>query len=297
MPDSKRARETSLTPRLEQKLILTKTEKFYLNILSTPFHLLKEKYLPVMEVEEYVVAYSEDLHQVLVGLLPFLGLSDNDEKIAEYIIYNIDSRGKVRIAAEEIAENFGIDISHAQELIELLLTEFSEEISQNTGGQFNEYIEPDVIITPEKVEVLRIEVKDPIIMKALEMRAETLYKICEEIRKVNEYFLRGYRRYPQILTMRHLSKTIDLHTSTISRAVKGKYASTPVGTLPLRLFFGKIINPQIIKSEIKRLLEIDNTLTDAHLALILKSEGINISRRTVNKYRKQVSTATKEGKA
>ncbi|XEY11852.1 RNA polymerase subunit sigma-54 [Fervidobacterium pennivorans subsp. shakshaketiis] len=236
MPDSKR-NNSSQNPRLEQKLLLTKTERFYLTILELPYHILREKYLPVVEIDDTYHAYSEDLHEVLIKLLAYLGLSDQEEKVAEYIIYNIDSAGKLRITPQELAEKFNIEVQQAKELIDLIFTEFAEEIQQHTVNENLMYIEPDIIMTPEKVEVRKIEVKDPIITRALQMREETLLKICEEIRKVNEYFLRGYRKYPQIFTMRYMARLLGVHVSTISRAVRNKYISTPLGILPLRFFF------------------------------------------------------------
>jgi RNA polymerase sigma-54 factor len=289
MPNSKR-NNNSQTPRLEQKLLLTKTERFYLNILELPYHILREKYLPVVEIDDTYHPYSEDLHEVLVKLLPYLGLTDQEEKVAEYIIYNIDSSGKLRITPLELAEKFNIQVQQAKELIDLIFTEFAEEIQQNTVNENLMYIEPDIIMTPEKVEVRKIEVKDPIIAKALQMREETLFRICEEIRKVNEYFLRGYRKYPQIFTMRYMARLLGVHVSTISRAVRNKHVSTPLGILPLRFFFGRILNKKIVLQEIEKLLKLDSELTDAHITLVLKSAGIQISRRTVNKYRRMLET-------
>jgi len=289
MPDSKRTNSNqSLTPKLEQKLLLTKKEKTYLSILETPFYLLKAKYLPVTDVKDDYYAHNEDLHEVLIRLLPFLGLSDEEEEIAEYIVYNIDSKGRLRITPEELAEKYNLTLENANKLINLILTEFSEEIAQNSQSDDEYYIEPDAILTPEKVEVRKIEVKDPIIAKAIQMREETLRKICEEIRKVNEYFLRGYRKYPQVLTMRYIARILGVHVSTISRAVRNKYISTPIGVLPLRMFFGKTLDSKIILQELERILSVDNSIKDSYIALILKSSGIQISRRTVNKYRKMI---------
>ena len=293
MPDSKRNNsEQSLIPKLEQKLLLTKTEKTYLAVLETPFHVLKNKYIPAIDMEDTYYSYNEDLHEVLNKLLPFLGLSDEEEKIAEYIIYNIDSRGKIRVTPDELVQKYSITPENADRLINTILSEFSEEIRQNSQQEEPYYIEPDVILAPDKIEVRKIEVKDPVIAKALQMREETIFKICEEVRKVNEYFLRGYRKYPQLLTMRYIAKLLGLHVSTISRAVRNKYASTPFGVLPLRFFFGKTLNKRIILEELQKILSIDESITDSYIALVLKSMGINISRRTVNKYRKMIEKKT-----
>ncbi|MFN3329061.1 MAG: RNA polymerase subunit sigma-54, partial [Fervidobacterium pennivorans] len=173
--------------------------------------------------------------------------------------------------------------------------EFSGDIKQYSNNSWEDvqYVIPDVEITAEKVEVRKIEVKDPVVAKAILMREETLRKICELVREANEYFLRGYRKYPQTLTMKYVANILELHISTVSRAIKGKYVNTPIGLLPLRLFFGRIINSELIKKEIIDLLNVDDKLTDQQLTLLLNSMGLNISRRTVNKYRNEIK---KKGK-
>lgn len=285
-------------PKIEQKLILTSIEKIYLKVLEAPFSLLMQRYgakEKLVDFENEIYATHEELHEELVKLLPFIGLTDEDEKIAEYVIYNIDSRGFLRIDANELSEEFNISIEKAQEIIDLILNEFSEEIKQYSSNSWEDvqYVIPDVEITAEKVEVRKIEVKDPVIAKAISMREETLRKICELVRKSNEYFLRGYRKYPQTLTMKYVANMLDLHISTVSRAVKGKYVNTPIGLLPLRLFFGRIINSELIKKEIKELLNVDEKLTDEQLTLLLNSMGLTISRRTVNKYRNELKKKEK----
>lgn len=290
MSDSKKFKSAELKPKIEQKLVLTSTERLYLQVLEAPFYLLAQRYPSkeiLIEPDTEYLASSEDLHHELEMLLPFLGLSDEEEKIAEYVIYNIDSKGRLRITPEEISEKFDISIEKAQEIIDTLYREFKEEINQLSDFEEG-YIIPDVTITAEYVEVRKIEVKDPVVSKALAMREETLSKICDLVRKANEYFLKGYRKYPQVLTMRYVAKMLGLNISTISRAVKNKYVSTPKGTLPLRFFFGRVINGQVLKREIEEMLKLDEKLTDNQLTILLKSVGINISRRTVNKYRNMI---------
>ncbi|MEN3042221.1 MAG: RNA polymerase subunit sigma-54 [Fervidobacterium sp.] len=287
MPDSKRAKGNEISSKIQQKLLLTAVEKTYLQVLETPIYILAQRYSSKEYLTEFGEEYftsTKDLHHELEMLLPFLNLTDEQEKIAEYIIYNIDSKGKIRITAQELSDEFGVAVEEAQKLINTIYEEFFQEINQFSHLE-DEYITPDVIMTPEYVEVKKIEVKDPIVSKALALREETLTKICELLRSANEYFLKGYRKYPQLLTMRYVARNIGLSVSTVSRAVKNKYVSTPRGTLLLRQFFGKVISSEILKEEIKELLRLDSKLTDNQLAILLRSIGIDVSRRTVNKYR------------
>jgi len=286
MSDSKRT--DKITQSLEQKLILTRTEKFYLQVLEAPAYLLRERYMDVREINDEIYPSPEDLHTSLEKLVPFLYLSDDDEKIAEYVIYNIDSRGKLRISEEELCEKFGIPFDKASYIIKLVFDKFHDEIDRYSSNDDGMYIFPDATIDVDHVEVRVIEVSDPFVAKALQMREETLYKICRFVREVNEYFLRGYRKYPQIVTMTRVANMLNLNTATISRAVKNKFVNTPRGVLPLRMFFGKGPNKELVMNEIRELLKVDSNLTDHQVMLLLKSVGINISRRTVNKYRNMI---------
>jgi len=293
MPNSKRT--DKIKQSLEQKLILTRTEKFYLQVLEAPAYLLRERYSDVREINDEIYPSSEDLHASLEKLLPFLYLPDEDERIVEYIIYNIDSKGRLRVSEEELCDKFAIPLDKAKSLIKLIFEEFHDEIdhySANDGDSI--YIFPDATIDVDHVEVRRIEVVDPFIAKALQMREETLYKICNFVREINEYFLRGYRKYPQIVTMTHVANILNLNTATISRAVRNKFVNTPRGILPLRMFFGKGPNKLLIINEIRELLKVDGSLTDHQIMLLLRSVGINISRRTVNKYRNMINGENEE---
>ncbi|ODN31482.1 RNA polymerase subunit sigma-54 [Fervidobacterium thailandense] len=255
-------------------------------MLEAPFSLLKERFGITFELNEDIIPTAEDLHITLFRMLPVLNLSDEDEKIAEFVVYNIDSSGRLRITAEEISNIYGIDKSKASKIIQLVMDTFSEEISTLSSSiPFEHYIQPDVFIDLEHVEVRQITVKDPLLQKALEFRNETLLKIAELVRKVNEYFFKGLRKYPQVITMSYAARTLGMSVSTISRAVRDKFASTPRGTLPLRVFFGKGTNKEFVIHEIRDLLAKYPNLTDRELSVLLRSVGLNISRRTVNKYR------------
>lgn len=279
-------------PKIEQKLTFSKTEQFYLRVLEAPFSLLKQRFGVAFELSEDILPSSEDLHSTISKMLPILNLSDEEEKIAEFVVYNIDSRGKLRISARELSEIYGIDESKAKYIIDLVLETFAEEIeSLSYSGTYDDYIQPDVFIYLERVEVRQIEVKDPILQRALEFRNETLFKIAELVRKVNEYFLKGLRKYPQFITMSYTAKALGLSVSTVSRAVRNKFASTPRGTLPLRIFFGRGANKEFIMNEVRDILEKYHNLTDREIAVLLRSIGLNVSRRTVNKYRNMLEKA------
>ena len=102
----------------------------------------------------------------------------------------------------------------------------------------------------------------------------------------------------QPLRMQEIADEVGVHISTVSRAVSGKYAQTPRGTLPLKYFFvggtekqsGGVESQASIKQRIQQLIAEEDPkapLSDDQLAVRLEeTSGIKIARRTVTKYRK-----------
>ncbi len=287
MPD----RKIGIEPRLQQKLILTKREKTYLELLELPTREILERYALKTFDSEYIedtTAYSEDLHEVLDNSLIFLDLDDHQEDMARYIIYNIDSTGRLNLTAEELSEKFEISEQEAEEFIKSILTAFEEEISIYSKQETN-YVVPDIYIFEDKVEVREIQVSDPTIQKAIEKRNETLLKIGQIVLELNRDFLLKKRKYPVTISVREVGRRLGFNPSTISRAIKNKNAQTPLGIFPLRFFFGRVLSPEIIKREIKELLNLKNDITDTEITKILNDTGIKIERRTVTKYRNQMT--------
>jgi RNA polymerase sigma-54 factor len=134
------------------------------------------------------------------------------------------------------------------------------------------------------------------LMKNIGQRNTTLRRIAEELIKINP----DYFSYPDgrltPLTMRHLAEALELHESTIARAVSNKFLFCDRGIVPLKSFFtkgyrtdrGEHISSKTIQDKIKKLIgeESDSSpLSDQELSLLLKQQGITCARRTVAKYR------------
>lgn len=135
------------------------------------------------------------------------------------------------------------------------------------------------------------------LIKSIEERRSTIKKVAEEIVRVQEkFFLKG-KDYLAPLTMREIAGRLELHESTVSRAVAGKYLEFPGGVLPLRSFFavsavksGDMLSGEI-KAELKALILAEDPqkpLSDQKLAALLKEKKMTISRRTVMKYREEL---------
>lgn len=136
------------------------------------------------------------------------------------------------------------------------------------------------------------------IIRSIEQRRATIKKVIESILKFQiDFFLKGERALKP-LTLKDIADDIEMHESTISRATNGKYVQTPRGLFELKYFFTSglessdgDISSTSIKSTLKEIIDGEDTkkpYSDQKLAELLKAQGINISRRTVAKYRDEL---------
>lgn len=133
------------------------------------------------------------------------------------------------------------------------------------------------------------------LIKSLEQRVETLYKVSSAIIKRQETFLNRGMNYLAPLKLKEIAEEIGMHESTISRAVNGKYAATPFGVVELKSFFaGSVsvdqegLSNKTIQMQIKNLIDMEpkgRPLSDDQIVISLKAVGISVARRTVTKYR------------
>ncbi|AKI97189.1 RNA polymerase subunit sigma-54 [Kosmotoga pacifica] len=123
-------------------------------------------------------------------------------------------------------------------------------------------------------------------INALEKRRTILLNIGRELIRKNSAFLLGRTKRLTPLKMTEIAEKNEVVVSTVSRAVKGKYVQTPVGTFPLRYFFGSVQTRQNAMEIMAELLKEKPDLSDSKIARILQQKGIKIARRTVNKYRR-----------
>ncbi|MDR0931402.1 MAG: RNA polymerase factor sigma-54 [Victivallales bacterium] len=137
------------------------------------------------------------------------------------------------------------------------------------------------------------------LMRALELRKSTIVRIAEIIAKTQRDFLEQGVEYLRPLTMRQIGEELNLHETTISRAVANKYVLTGQGIFPLKFFFnagftvenGAELSNRAIMEKIRELIQKESPvkpLSDEQLAKQLKSIGIPVARRTVAKYREAI---------
>ncbi len=135
-----------------------------------------------------------------------------------------------------------------------------------------------------------------------------LFPICERraliLKNITLYltvhmgnYLVGETPYMPPLLLKEMALTLSLSESTITRAVSGKYISTPRGILPLRDLFSlplqEGLSTQKAKVILLELLAKEKNLSDGALSLLMKEKGIPIERRTVAKYRQELGIPAK----
>ena len=137
------------------------------------------------------------------------------------------------------------------------------------------------------------------LLKNIEQRKHTILRVCQAIiRRQRECLELGMDQLKPMM-IKEVAEEVGVHPSTVSRAVANKYAHTPQGVIELRHFFSESVNgPQgssislvTLKRRVKKMIEEEDAtrpLTDEHIAKRLADEGINVTRRTVAKYREDL---------
>lgn len=137
------------------------------------------------------------------------------------------------------------------------------------------------------------------LLKCLEQRRLTLLRVAQAIVEEQAEFFRRGVAYLKPMVLRQIADKLSIHESTVSRATSGKYAQTPWGVFELTFFFPSGFNidgqasasSERVKERIREWVSIEDKsspLSDQKLADNLLAEGIEISRRTVAKYREQL---------
>ena len=138
------------------------------------------------------------------------------------------------------------------------------------------------------------------LMRNIAQRKSTILRTCEVIVRRQQDFLEHGIESLRPMMIKEVAEEIGVHPSTVSRAVANKYAHTPQGVLELRFFFSEGSNgPEgadtpllVLKRKVRKLIEDEDAhrpLTDDQLAAMLQSQGIQLTRRTVAKYREDMN--------
>ncbi len=137
------------------------------------------------------------------------------------------------------------------------------------------------------------------LMKNIEQRKHTILRVCQSILRRQADYLDYGPDHLRPMMIKEVAEEVGVHPSTVSRAVANKYVHTPQGVLELRSFFSESVNgPQgsemsllSLKRRVKQMIDEEDTahpLTDEQITKKLSDEGIQVTRRTVAKYREDM---------
>ncbi|MFC2171652.1 RNA polymerase factor sigma-54 [Acidobacteriota bacterium] len=275
---------------------------------------------------------ARDLQECLLIQLKYLDL---DESPAEQIITeHLDLLKRHRY--DELAKKLGCSIEMVRHWVEIIRN-LDPRPGDKYSSEQSYYVVPDVYVTKlegeyviilndEGLPRLRInshyrkllkesdgkkatpEIKTFIndkfksaiwLIRSLEQRQRTIFKVSESIVKHQRDFLEKGVEFLQPLVLRDIAEDIDMHESTVSRVVTKKYMHTPQGLFEMKFFFhsgiqsssGRDVSSISVKQKIKRLIEAEDEkhpISDSQVVNILRSQGLDIARRTVAKYREEM---------
>jgi RNA polymerase sigma-54 factor len=258
----------------------------------------------------------------------------NNTKLRELIKHHLEDIGKNRLP--QVAKTMRIPLVELNKLIQQL-----KELNPFPGSSLSNeqpvYVIPELTVKKEngKYEVvsndnylpkLRLSktyidlLEDPntppdtksyireklagarLLLKSLEQRQSTIRRIAQVIVDTQHDFLDEGIEYLRPLTMQQVADKLDLHETTISRAIANKYLSTPNGLFEFKFFFtggyqsesGEEISSRSIKEKIRDYVDAENPakpLSDNKISQMLKDEGLTVARRTVAKYREELGIA------
>ena len=253
-------------PKLAEVLIQRHLE----DLAEGKLQKLADLYAVSVDEIEGALAYIKQLNP-----RPLMGL---DFGKREYIVPDI--------IVEEFNDEFVIHINDVY-LPQLSINTYYEELLRTNSDM-------------ETKEYLKTKLSDALLlMRGIEQRHETLYKVTEIILQKQRGFLRKEKKALVPLRLKDVADSLGLHESTVSRTIRHKYIQTPQGTKALKTFFvrgvklqsGDVESPLSIKEKIKAIIEreaLDKPLSDQKIANILLAEGIPIARRTIAKYREEL---------
>ncbi len=136
------------------------------------------------------------------------------------------------------------------------------------------------------------------LLKSLDQRNKTIYKVTESILQSQMDFFEKGLQFLKPLNLRDIANDIQMHESNISRVTSNKYLSCSHGVFPFRFFFSSSlpgedgsVSSTSVKELIRRIIEEEDgkkPLTDKKIVEILKNKNIKIARRTLAKYREEM---------
>jgi RNA polymerase sigma-54 factor len=245
---------------------------------------------------------------------------------------HMEDLGKRRLP--EIARRMNISVEQVQECANNI-ARLNPRPGQIFSAAPQNYVLPDVtvekvdgdyqvILNNEQIPHLRIsniykdiiaqgdngsEVKDYIrdkirggkfLIRSIHQRQQTISNIAQQIVSRQRDFFKHGSSHLKPMTMKEIADAVDVHETTVSRAVSGKYMATPQGVFEMRYFFtpgyqtatGESMSNTSVKETILDLIKNEDghaPLSDQEIVQILRQRGVPVARRTVAKYRTELN--------
>lgn len=188
-----------------------------------------------------------------------------------------------------------------------------EKIDDEYVVTVNETSSPRLSISPYYKKLMHESVEDPNLSKflsgrfnsavwlirSIEQRKQTIYNVVKAVVKYQKDFFDYGSKHLKTLTLKQIAEDVGIHESTVSRSINGKYMQTPRGVFEIKYFFtsgvadenGGGISSSSIKTFIKEIITREDQASpysDQDMVAILAEKGIDLSRRTVAKYRDEL---------
>lgn len=289
-----------------------------------------DKVLKIIQSFDPPGVAARDLKECLLNQLSFKGLLN--EKTEKIVLNHLDDMAANRL--NNISKALGVSIDLAQSLCDLV-----KDLEPKPGRAFassnaTKYIVPDVYVDKlgdeyvitindhhnsglrinqyyknllqheDKASQASVFINSKLasavwLIKSIEQRKSTLYNVMQAILEYQKEFFDYGVMYLKTMTLRNIADSIDVHESTVSRAISGKYVQTNRGVFEIKYFFssgvdnqaGDGVSSESIKRMIKDLIDKEDhkhPISDQDIADTLVKDGYMISRRTIAKYRDEL---------
>jgi len=138
------------------------------------------------------------------------------------------------------------------------------------------------------------------LINAINQRRNTMLNVMNAVVEEQKEFFEHGESHLKPLTMEQIADIVGMNVATISRVASGKYVQTPLGMFEIKYFFntgvttesGDDMPKRVVKTKIAEIIKDENPATpysDQEIARLLDSQGIKLARRTVTKYREELS--------
>lgn len=269
--------EEALLIQLEMIGETQKIPLYYFRVVQSGLNTLSKKQYP--QIAKTLQISSEEAEQAVdfisKNLYPFPARAHwgsfrtpSDEKGQVYtspdvIINHVNHDPNLPLVVEIITPSYGtLDINPL----------YKQAIKQST-----EDTKEDLKTDYEKANLL---------IKCIQQRNNTMQRLMERIVSLQKEFISSGEKYLYPVTRAEISRELEVHESTISRAVSNKSVQLPSGQIiPMGMFFDKSLG---VRATMREMIEAENPdapMSDSDLVIRLKKEGYQLARRTVAKYR------------